>query len=588
MIKKYFKTSQVGKPVRSILTKTMKKKQVKRQNITRLVLGLIILILINLISSFKFERFDLTTEKRYSLSKATKELVQELDDVVYVRVYLEGEFPAGFVRLRNAVKEMLDEFRAYSNGNVEYEFINPFEDQDKNTKNIINQLVEQGLQPTNLKVKEGDGVSQKIIFPGAIFSYKERELPLQLLKSRMGAPPEVMLNNSIQTLEYEFSNTIRKLAADYKPKIAFIEGHGELREIEVLDITRALSEYYRVERVRIDGQINSLQEYKAIIIAKPNTAFSEKDKFIIDQFIMNGGKVLWLVETVLASMDSLVTSSMTYGVPNSINIEDQLFKYGVRINTNLIQDIQAASIPINTAIVGNQPQWELVPWLYFPMLMPLSKHPIVNNLNAIKCEFANSIDTVRAKGIKKTILLTTSRYTRLVHAPVRISLQTINKLPDEDQFNKPFQSIAVLLEGEFQSVFQNRIPPAIKDSKDIGYKEKSKPNGMIIIADGDIIRNQVQQSSGKVYPLGYDRYTGQEFGNKDFILNAIDYLCDDSGLISVRSRELKLRLLDKTRISKERVNWQVLNTCVPILLVIVFGVVLGVLRKRKYAYQRPE
>jgi len=517
----------------------MKKKQLKRQNIIRLVLGLIILILVNVISSFKFERFDLTSEKRYSLSDATKELVQKLDDIVYVKVYLEGEFPAGFVRLRNSVKEMLDEFRAYSSSNIEYEFINPFEDQDKDTRNIINQLVEQGLQPTNLKIKEGDGVSQKIIFPGAIFSYKERELPLQLLKSRMGAPPEVMLNSSIQALEYEFANTIRKLCADYKPKIAFIEGHGELKEIEVRDISRALSEYYRVERVRIDGQINNLNGYKAIIIAKPNLVFSEKDKFIIDQFIMRNGKVLWLVETVLASMDSLVTSSTTFGVPNSINIEDQLFKYGVRINTNLIQDIQAVSIPVNTAIIGNPPQWELIPWLYFPMIMPVSNHPIVNNLNAIKCEFTNSIDTVKARGIKKTILLTSSRYSRLVNAPVRISLQTINELPDEEQFNKPFQSIAVLLEGEFQSVFKNRIPPKIKDSNEISYREKSSPNKMIVISDGDIIRNQVQQSSGRVYPLGYDRYTGQEFGNKDFILNAIDYLCDDSGLISVRSKELK-------------------------------------------------
>ncbi|MFH1319241.1 MAG: gliding motility-associated ABC transporter substrate-binding protein GldG [Bacteroidota bacterium] len=561
------------------------KKKIKRQNITQLLLGIIIIILVNLISSFKFERFDLTSEKRYSLSQATKELIKGLDDIVYVKVYLEGEFPAGFLRLRNAAKEMLDEFRAYSKSNIEYEFINPSESKDARTRNeTYKQLTEQGLQPTTLQVNENNGRSQKIIFPGAIFSYKERELPLQLLiqNSEMSTHPEVILNNSIQVLEYEFSNTIRKLCSSYQPKIAFIEGHGELSDMEVRDITKALSEYYRVDRVRINGQVNSLKSYKAIIIAKPDSAFDEKDKFIIDQFIMNGGKVLWLVETVLANMDSLISSSTTLGIPNPINLEDQLFKYGVRINTNLIQDIQACSIPVNTAIIGNQPRWELVPWLYFPMIMPVIAHPIVNNLNAIKSEFANSIDTVRAGGIKKTILLTTSKYTHLLNAPVRISLKSINNMPDEKFFNKPFQPIAVLLEGEFQSVFKNRIPSKIMESQDIGFSENSPPNKMIVISDGDIIRNQIQQSTGRIYPLGFDRYTQQQFGNKDFILNVVDYLCDESGLISVRSKELKLRLLDNTKIVKKRFILQLTNVCLPVALVIIFGLVLMLLRKRKY------
>ena len=322
------------------------------------------ILLINLISSFVFKRFDLTSEKRYTLSGTTKDLITGLDDLIYIRVYLEGEFPAGFVRLRNATKEMLDEFRAYSDNNIEYQFINPSESQDNKTRQeTYRELARQGLQPTNLQVREGDGSSQKIIFPCAIFTYKGRDMPLQLLKSKIGADPEEMLNNSIQALEYELANTIKKLIIVDKPKIAFIEGHGELSGLEVSDVTRTLSENYIVERVRIDGKLNSLSSYKAIIIAKPDSAFDEKDKFIIDQFVMNGGKILWLIEKVLAELDSLQNKLSMIGLPLSLNLEDQLFRYGVRINANLIQDVQAAAIPVNTAIVGNQPKWELMPWL---------------------------------------------------------------------------------------------------------------------------------------------------------------------------------------------------------------------------------
>lgn len=560
------------------------KRGIRIKDLIKLLLGLVIIVLLNFISSFLFTRFDLTSEKRFTLSPATKDLVKKLDDVVYVKVYLEGDFPANFRRLRNATKEMLDELRAYSNNNIEYEFINPSESTDPQTQNkLYHQLARKGLQPTNLQQKGSGQSSQKIIFPGAILTYKNVELPLQLLKSQIGASPEVMLNNSIEGLEYDFAKTIRDLTVKVKPQLAFIEGHGELEEIEVDDITRSLMESYDVKRIRINGQLKSLNGMKAIIIARPDSVFSEKDKFIIDQFIMKGGKVIWLIDGINASMDSLKDNPNTFAMANTTNLEDQLFTYGVRINANVLMDLQSAPIPVVTGYTGNQPKQSLLPWYFFPLVTSTTKHPIVNNLNAIKFEFASSIDTVSAKGVKKTILLTSSQYTRQLFSPVRISLEIIKDEPDVRQYNKPHQILSLLLEGNFKSVFKNRIPANIEGSKDIAFKDKSVPTKMIVISDGDLIKNTVKRSTNQILPLGYDRYTGQTFGNKNFLLNAVDFLCDDSGLITVRAKELKLRLLDHTKVEAEKTKWQMINTLLPIFVVLIFGVIQNYLRKRKYA-----
>ena len=556
----------------------------KRRDLIQLLSCVLIIILINIIGTFAFKRIDLTTEKRFTLSTATKDLVKNLDDVVYVKIYLEGDFPAGFKRLRNSTKEVLDELRAVSEDNIEYEFINPSAEPDEKKRHeIYRQLTKQGLQYTNLEVKEGDGKSEKIIFPGAIFTYRGKEAPLQLLKSQMGALPEEMLNISEQQLEYEIANTIKKLNNKTKQSVAFIEGHGELDETLVKDATWSLSEYYDVKRIKINAQLESLNGISAIIIARPDSAFSEKDKFIIDQFIMKGGKVLWLINSVDAPMDSLSTNNVTFAVSKDLNLEDMLFRYGVRINNNLVQDMQAAPIPVITGYIGNQPQQKLFPWFYFPLLTPQSKHPIVNNLNALRVEFMSSIDTVSAKGVKKTPLLHTSKYTKLVNAPVRISINTLREEPKVEQFNKPFQPVAYLLEGEFESAFTNRITPEIKESKEIRFREKSETNKMIVVSSGNIIKNGLQKSTGNVFPLGYDRFTGEIFGNKTFILNAMDYLCDDSGLIGSRSKELKLRLLDTERIKSERTYWQILNTVLPVIIIFIGGIIFHYFRKRKFS-----
>jgi ABC-2 type transport system permease protein len=561
-----------------------KKRSLKWQNVIQLLAIIAIIVFANIISSFVFTRVDLTSEKRYSLSPTTIDLIKNLNDVVYFKVYLEGDFPAPFRRLRNATKEMLDEMRAYSNGNIEYVFINPAASSDpQQRQDIYKQLYERGLQPTDLEERGSDGTSTRILWPGAIVSYLSNEQALHLLKQHAGAGTEAMLNISIQNLEYEIANTIRKLTQKIKPRIAFIEDHGTLSQNRVADISRELSTYYHVSRIRMDEQLKSIDGIAAAIIAKPDSAFSEKNKFIIDQFIMKGGKVLWAIDNMSVTMDSLQSATETMAMGKNLNLDDILFRYGARINYDLIQDLKAAPIPVITGYVANRPQQTLLPWYYFPLLSPGSDHPIVKNLNAVKAEFASSIDTIGIKDVQKTILLSSSRFSRLLYAPVRVSINLMREEPNPEQFNRPYRPVAILLEGNFPSVFQNRLPPQITEAEEINFKEKSVDNQMIVISDGNIIENQVRSSTGNFMPLGYDRYTNTIYGNKNFILNCVDYLLDDTGLISLRTKEFKLRLLDKPRVDEEKTNWQSINIAVPLILIIIFGIIKSYLRKRRYA-----
>lgn len=556
----------------------------KRKDITALGLYLIIIVLLNFIGSKLFFRIDLTSENRYTLSSATKQMVKDLDDAVFIRVYLDGDLPAGFKRLRNSTKELLDELRAVSSENIHYEFIDPSADPDPKVRNdVYRQLSKLGLQYTNLEYMEGDKKLEKIIFPGAMLAYRDKEISLQLLKSKIGANPEVMLNNSIQQLEFEIANSIRKLTIDLKPKVAFIEGHGELKELDVKDITYELSQFYNVERIRINQQLDALNKVDAIIIAKPDSAFDEKDKFIIDQFIMRGGKCLWLIDQLQVNHDSLQKNSFTFAIGRSLNIDDQLFKYGARINSDLILDLQSSPIPVILGYIGNQPQQKLFPWYFYPLVIPISDNPLVKNLNAIRFQYGSSIDTIAKPGIKKTFLLHSSKYTKMLNSPVRVSLNILRDEPQMEQYSKTNIPMAVMLEGEFESVFKNRLPQNILESNLIKFKEKSSPTKMIVIGDGDVIRNDIVMSTGKPYPLGYDRFSDNVYANKNFILNCMNYLLDDSGLITVRGKEIQLRLLDKGKIAKEKAAWQFLNIFVPILLVIVSAIALFFIRKRKYA-----
>tara|TARA_R110000782_G_scaffold237188_1_gene323668 strand:- start:430109 stop:431848 length:1740 start_codon:yes stop_codon:yes gene_type:complete len=570
----------------------------RNKDLSSLAIGILVIVLINFSASLLFERFDLTSEKRYSLSNASKELVKNLDDIVYVKVYLEGDFPAAYKKMRDETREMLDEFRAYSNDNLDYEFINPAESGDeKITKEIYQQLFKQGLQPTDLNEKTTDGFSNKLIWPGAIFFYKGKEIPVQLLKSKLGSNPVNMINSSIEGLEYEIANAIYNLTTELKPKIAFIDGHGELNKYEVASLSTSLAEFYSIDRIKLNGELYSLTErtmkdstqefvvrpkYDAIIIAKPTHRFTEKDKFIIDQYIMYGGKVVWMIDPVFASMDSLRTSDVTMAIPQDLNLDDQLFTYGVRVNANLIQDLQSAPIPIVTGMVGNQPKTELYPWYFFPLLTPANSHPIVNNLNAVKGEFTSSIDTINKAGITKIGLLKSSQYTKVSSAPTRVSLSFLRFEPDQSQFNKGHQVAAALLEGSFESVFKNRVPPQILEANEIAFREKSKSNKMVVIADGDIAKNAVNPRTNEYMALGLDRYTKQQYGNADFMLNVMNYMCNDNGLMSVRTKKFKIRLLDHTVIKDERVTWQIFNTVLPVGIMLLFGIAHFFYRKRKY------
>ncbi|NNF01964.1 MAG: gliding motility-associated ABC transporter substrate-binding protein GldG [Bacteroidia bacterium] len=562
----------------------MKKRNVKNQNLIRLALLLVILVLVNVISSFLFTRIDLTEDKRYTLSNETKTLLGDLEDVVFLKVYLEGEFPPGFRRLSNSTKEMLDEMRNYSNENLEYEFIDPSESESEQQRNqLYQQLAEKGLQPTNLEEQSKEGSSQKIIFPGAIISYRAKESVLQLLKDKIGANPEQMLNNSIQNLEFELANSIKKITSLDPLTIGMHTGNGELHPDNVADIVRTLSESYNVSPVAVDSSLKSLKNYDLLILAKPTVPFSEKTKFIIDQFVMKGGRLLVLADGMKISMDSLQDQDYTVAISNELNLDDMLFKYGARINKNLLMDLMAAPIPIVTGYVGNQAQQSLLPWYYFPLINPQSEHPIVKNLNAIRSEFISTVDTIAVPGIKKSILLSSSQYSRAINAPARVSLGIMREDPDVSRYNKSYLPLAVLLEGEFQSLYKSRVPKAISEDEEINFRESGDSTKIIVIGDGDMISNYANREAGRMYPLGYDRFTRQFFGNKNFLLNAIDYLVDDSGLLSVRSKEIKLRLLDQTKVDAERQKWQIINIGIPLIIVILFGIIRMISRRRKFA-----
>ena len=577
-----------------------KRKSLKKNQIVAFLVTVVIVVLVNVIGSYVFTRFDLTSEKRYTLSPTTKEILNDLNDYVYFKVYLEGDFPAGFKKLRRETKEMLDEFRAYSKF-IDYEFINPSESADAAERNeTYKQLYQAGLNPTDVVVKNRDGSSkQMVIWPGALVSYRNNtEIAIDLLENQIGQSSEQALNASMQNLEFRLIDAVKKVIRLQKPNIAFIEGHGELSEQEVHDIAQTLAQNYNVVRLEIDGKIDALMHrtqdeesdvkafpsYDAIIIAKPTQPFDERDKFLIDQYIMHGGKVLWMVEPIYATMDSLQSQESTIGLEQDLNLDDMLFKYGVRLNRDLLLDLTCASLPIRTGQVAGQAQLEFFRWYYFPLLQAASEHPMVRNMNAIKADFVSSMDaTTSANDIEQVPLLKTSDYTKVSGTPVFITLAMLRQAPDKRMFASKGKNVAYLLKGSFPSLYANRIPQEIAEDNGTNFMEESVPTAMIVVADGDIIRNQIDIKTRKPLPLGFDQYTQNTYANKEFIENAIGYLVEGEGMIDIRSRELKVRLLDDTKINRERTKWQVVNTLLPIAVIIALGFVMAFIRKKKYS-----
>lgn len=539
---------------------------------------------INVLAGFLFFRWDLTSEKRHSLTDDTKTLIEELNDVVFVSVYLEGELPAEFARLKNGVKEKLDEMRAYTT-NIQYEFINPSESELASERNAVyQQLVDDGLTPTTIPIREKDGVSEKIIFPGAILRIGDKTVPLQLLKSQEMIPSQAMINKSITNLEYFISTSIKRATRAKDPAIGFTRGHGESMPLKLEDIAGELDDQYVVKYVPLTEKLNSLFGYDVIVISNPTIPFTEKEKFVLDQYIMRGGKAVFLVQSMDVHLDSLKGNTQKVALAQNLNLDDLFFKYGVRVNRDVILDQNCGPIVVNVGTYGNKPKLEPFPWFYHPVMVPQGAHPILINVDPVLTQFPASLDTIGIKDIKKTILLGSSPYNKRLRSPVRVSINTVGLPPDFTDTKSDLKPMAVLLEGRFNSLFTNRIPEKIVNDTNIRYLEKGLASKILVIADGNFIENPVDTLKKTYFPLGFDTQVAKRpiFGNKEFFLNAINYLVGDNELISVRSREIKVRKLDADKLVNQKSRYQSINLIFPLVFLVLLGIVNFLIRKRKY------
>lgn len=545
-----------------------------------------LIVVLNLCLQRSFFRVDLTSEKRFSISDNTKDLMKNLQSPILVKVYLDGDLNSGFLRLKNSLRELLDEFSVYAKNDIEYTFINPSQaDSEEERMKNYERLEQRGLTHTTIYERDNEGkMIQKMVFPWAEIVTEKDTFSVNLLKNIAGNSGAENLNISIENLEFELTDAIRILNSKQVQKIAFLEGHGELTEEFVYDISSAFSRYFQVDRGVIGTDASVLNDYKAIVVAKPDSSFNETEKYIIDQYIMNGGRVLWLLDGVQMSMQQLVEQGTSPAISLDVNLSDLLFRYGVRINNALVQDVQCVQMPLNVS-ASSAPQYEAVPWIFSPILLTSPQHPITRNLSQVKADFCSYVDfTGENLSQKASILLATSSASHIVQVPAMIDLNEIVSGFDDHYFNTSFVPVAVALEGVFSSGFQNRmLPKGIENAKP--QKGQSVETKMVVIADGDIIKNEIVPTANgyQVLPVGYDRYSGMQFGNRDFILNALLYLTDDEGWINLRNRTFKLRMLNKktTLEQKTLIKWT--NLLLPIFLLLVFG---SVYLSVRYFYYR--
>lgn len=531
------------------------------------------LILLNLLSARLTWQADITNDKRYTLSVQTRNLVRNTDRPVNVDIFLAGKLPAGMMRIQYSLTRMLEEFRRISGNNFRYNIIDPTDIQDKEEKKaLVKYLAERGIMPVNLNRRtEDETLSRQIIFPGMIVYDQSTEVSVNLLQNVPGQTPEQNINHSVEALEYELTKAVRILMRNEVKSVAFLTGHGEIPYHEVEDMARMLAYYYQVDFVSPDSLAVDLKRYRTLIVAKPVEDFSEQDKFIIDQYAMNGGSVLWCIDEVDVDHAALKQQETVPAVFRPLNIEDLLFRYGVRINPELLLDGNSVLIPVVTGMNGNSPVYHPGTWYYSPLLYPRVPHPVTSGIQPVRVDYANSIDTVGGKdGLKKTVLLSTSQYAAAMKTPCPVTLAITEEKMTSEKFNRKFIPVAVAVEGRFKSLFQFRNKSGIVD---LPFKPESEYGRMIFIADGDIIRNKVKGigENAVTVPLGYDDYSGQMYGNRDFILNCINWLCDDEGWMQLRGRNLSLYLLDKTRLKAERRGWEMLNLFLPLMLVILIG-----------------
>lgn len=540
--------------------------------------GLLLIVLINLVASLYFFRIDLTEERRYSIKPATKEMLRELDDVVYVEVFLEGDLNAEFKRLRNAIRETLEEFRIYSGNNVQYKFTNPTSALSQKAQNeYLQELVAKGIQVLPVvETHEGEQV-KKFIMPGALVSYGGDEQGVMLFRTNITEKSQEVVNQSIEGLEYELARTITQLMAADRKVVTFLTGHGEADSLSLASIRDELSKQYDVVSKNL-REVDSVSG-EVVILAKPTRAFSEIDKLKLDQYLMRGGNLVFFIDAMHASMDS-ASFENNFAFPYEINLQDQLFKYGVRVNPDLIQDRFSSSYPVVVSVTDNKPQIMQMEWPFYPMIYQHTEHPISRNMDASLTRFISSIDSVRADGVRKTPLFFSSQYSRKLTAPVKISVNDLRKNVDPQSFNEGPSAVAWLLEGDFNSLYKNRfLPEGI--SKD-GYLDHGRGK-VIVVGDGDFILNDVNPRNGLPQELGMDPISGRVFANQPVVMNMIAYLTDQNGLITARNKEVLARPLDKERVKNERVKWQVINIGAPLVLIIIAGIVLSWARRKKYA-----
>lgn len=553
-------------------------------NLKKLAITLVLLIVINLLGSQFFHRFDVTNDKRYTLSKTSLSIIKSVKEPLIIDVFLKGQFPGEFKKLQSETQQILEEFKAY-NKNVTFQFVNPIENEEERDT-ILKSFFERGLIPVNVTIEDKGKQTQEVVFPWAIATYKGRSTKVPLLKNIMGASTAEKVVSSVQHLEYAFTNAFNTIAKAKEKKVAIIKGNGELHDLLIADFIKQVRENYFIGTFTLDSvakkpneSLAYLQKYDLAIIAKPTEKFSDEEKLVLDQFVMHGGKTLWLIDQVAIEMDSLYNDSgASLAYPLDLNLNDQFFKYGFRINPTLVKDVMATPIALATGEKGSATQYTQYPWFYSPLIYPTAKNPIVSNVDALKFEFTNGIEVLN-NNLQKTVLLQSSPYSNLVGAPVEVNLNMVTERPEQSEFkNTGNIPLAVLLEGKFHSVFENRVMPFAEKS----FLSEGKNTKMIVVSDGDIIRNQLDKNYQPL-ELGYDKWTNKLYGNKEFLMNCVNYLLDDTGLINIRSKEVNLPLLDKEKVYAQYSQIQWITVGLPIVILAIFGFLFTFLRKRKYS-----
>jgi gliding-associated putative ABC transporter substrate-binding component GldG len=549
-----------------------------------------VLLFVNVLGNTFYNYYDLTEDKRFTLTDASVDLMENRREVVYVKVLLEGEFGGAYKRLQNSVRELLDDYRSIS-PNLEYDFENPLEGSVEEVNARKELYAKSGIYPINLKEQTSDSKKEQITYPYALIFYQGRETAINLLENNVpGMNPELVINNSVSLLEYKITAAINKLMTVTKPIVLYTTGHQELNPIQTADLDAEMIKSYDLNRINLDSVVQIDPEVDVLIVAKPTLPFSEKDNFKIDQYVMNGGRVLWLLDKVATSIDSMRVTGQHLAMPLELNLDRLLFKYGCRIQPNLVMDLECTPIALQTGVIGDKPQFELFPWYFYPRISSRSDHPIVKSIDRVNMFFPNVIDTIETRGgeVKKEILLTTSDYSRYQRVPVNLTFEILRDQPNPDLYNKQNLPLAVLLEGTFPSEYENRVTESLLtglQELNIEYKKVSEPTRMIVVSDGDVAISRLDRQTQKPLPLGLNPFDKYQYANKQFLMNAIEYLHNDKGVIEARGKEVKLRLLDRVKAKEEKTKWQMINILIPIIGLAFFGIIYNWLRRRKYASQ---